>query len=161
MIKRNEGYTLPFVLVVMVVLCTVAISITSVTLRNLVNQQKFMDRMTDRYAAQGQIEMIVAQLDTVTDKASLAELCNGIATVVVTEAKEKEGENEGYIAIQLTATCESSVVVSEIKLTGTVASNETDLIGDPLPVTVDNFTLTGPITWEYTSYNVQVQEVAQ
>ena len=117
MMKRNEGYTLPFVLVVMVVLCTVAISITSVTLRNLVNQQKFMDRMTDRYAAQGQIEMIVAQLEhnAVNEKIKLHELCDGMNMAVNMD------EDTGTIfeSMTLTVCHETAEVTAVLELTGT------------------------------------------
>ncbi len=60
--KNNEGYVLPFVLVVMIVLTIIATSLMTAALRNLQSQQKFTERMETKYAAEGEIEKIVAQL---------------------------------------------------------------------------------------------------
>lgn len=58
--KQNEGYVLPFVLVVTVVLCLVAVAVLSSALDNFTAQQDSIARMQDKYAAQGEIEKIVA-----------------------------------------------------------------------------------------------------
>lgn len=63
--KHNEGYTLPLVMVVMVILCLVAVSIMSVALRNLKAQQASVQRMQDQYVAAGMIEKVVAQLESI------------------------------------------------------------------------------------------------
>lgn len=68
--KHDEGYVLAFVLVVMVVLCLVALSIMSISLRNLQNQQASIQRMEDKYAAQGAIEKVVAELSELTFEAN-------------------------------------------------------------------------------------------
>ena len=60
--KNDDGYVLPFVLVVMIVLCIMSASLMTAAFRNLQMQQKFTDRMVDKYAAQGEIEKTVAQL---------------------------------------------------------------------------------------------------
>ena len=60
--KHNEGYTLPLVMVVLLVLAIVAVTIMTTSLKNMLRQQQFIDTMKDQYAAQGQIEKIVAQL---------------------------------------------------------------------------------------------------
>lgn len=60
--KNNDGYVLPFVLVVMIVLTIIATSLMTAALRNLQSQQKFTERMETKYAAEGEIEKIVAQL---------------------------------------------------------------------------------------------------
>ena len=65
--KHNEGYALPFVLVVMVVLTMVAVSILSFSLRNLQSQQASIDRMKAQYEAAGEIEKVVAVLDNDQD----------------------------------------------------------------------------------------------
>lgn len=60
--KNNDGYVLPFVLVVMIVLTIISTSLMTAALRNLQSQQKFTERMVDKYEAEGEIEKIVAQL---------------------------------------------------------------------------------------------------
>ena len=69
--KNNEGYVLPFVLVVMIVLTIIATSLMTAALRNLQSQQKFTERMVDKYQAEGEIEKIVAML---SEKNHFAEL---------------------------------------------------------------------------------------
>lgn len=64
--KNNEGYVLPFVLVVMIVLTIIATSLMTAALRNLQSQQKFTERMVDKYQAEGEIEKIVAQLSALS-----------------------------------------------------------------------------------------------
>ena len=62
MMKRNDGYALPFVLVVMVVVCLIAVSVMSFSLRCLQSQQASIERMENKYAAMGGIETIVSQI---------------------------------------------------------------------------------------------------
>ncbi|MBQ8621454.1 MAG: hypothetical protein IJ422_03975 [Oscillospiraceae bacterium] len=61
--KHNEGYALPLVLVVMVVLCLVAMTMMSVSLRNMENQRASIERMQDQYIAEGTIEAVLAELE--------------------------------------------------------------------------------------------------
>ena len=66
--KHNEGYALVLVLVTMVVLSIVAVSLMSMGLRNLKAQQAVGERMADKYAAQGKIEVILAKLSQTVEK---------------------------------------------------------------------------------------------
>lgn len=66
--KHNEGYALVLVLVTMVVLSLVSVALMSVGLRNLKSQQAVGERMVDKYAAQGQIEIILAKLTQTVEK---------------------------------------------------------------------------------------------
>lgn len=61
--KHNEGYALVLVLVVLTVLGLVAAFILSFSLKNLQNQQASVEQMQDRYAAEGEIEKVIAQLE--------------------------------------------------------------------------------------------------
>lgn len=62
--KHNEGYVLPLVLVVMVILSLVAVGVMSVSLHNLQAQKADIDRMQAQYAAQGELEVFLAKLDS-------------------------------------------------------------------------------------------------
>lgn len=64
--KYNEGYALPFVVVVMLVLCLVAVSILTFSLQNLQNQQTSIERMQDKYEAQGDVEKKIANLASIS-----------------------------------------------------------------------------------------------
>lgn len=70
--KRDEGYALAFVLVVVVVICLVAVSMMTVSLRNLEAQTASVERMKDKYEAQGIVEQIVSSIDSGFKCAKLA-----------------------------------------------------------------------------------------
>jgi len=61
--KHNEGYTLPLVLVVMIVMCLIAVSVMSVALHNLQAQKAPITRMQDKYEAQGEVETVIAIIE--------------------------------------------------------------------------------------------------
>ena len=94
MLKRNEGYALSYVLVVLLVLCGIAIAVMSISLHNLKNQQASIDRMVDKYAAQGMVEQVVAQLensktpDTVVNDALSYDNLTGIYTIELSPPSE-------------------------------------------------------------------------
>lgn len=61
--KHDEGYALALVLVVLTVICIVALSMMSVSLSNVTRQQVNLKHMEEKYAAQGEIEKVVARLE--------------------------------------------------------------------------------------------------
>ena len=62
--KRNdEGFALAYVVVVIFILCSIAIALMSSTLRTLQAQENMVQRMKDKYAAMGEIERLVAELE--------------------------------------------------------------------------------------------------
>ena len=71
--KREEGYALVFVLVVIVVLSIISLSLMSISLRNLQAQTASIERMQDTYAALGAVEVLVAKLKS-TEQLSNAEV---------------------------------------------------------------------------------------
>lgn len=62
--KHDEGYALPFVLVVLVVLCIIAVAIMDTSLRNLESQKTTIQRMQEKYAAAAKIEEICAAAES-------------------------------------------------------------------------------------------------
>jgi len=60
--KRDEGYVLAFVLVVIVVICLVAVSMMTVSLRNLEAQTASVERMQDKYQALGLMEETITSV---------------------------------------------------------------------------------------------------
>ena len=61
--KRNDGYALSYVLVILLVLSVIAISTLSAPLRNLQTQQTSIERMQEKYLAQGKIEQMIAEIE--------------------------------------------------------------------------------------------------
>lgn len=70
MFKRNDGYALSYVLVVLLVLGIIAAAVMAPPLRNLQQQQASIQRMQEKYAAQGMIEQVVAQLPSPSPECS-------------------------------------------------------------------------------------------
>lgn len=58
--KHDEGYALPFVLVVMTVLIIIALGVMGYAQRNLEAQKNSIVRMQEKYVAAGPIEQIIA-----------------------------------------------------------------------------------------------------
>ena len=58
--KRDDGYALPFVLVVSVVMCLIAVTVMSFSLKNLQVQQDSIQRTQAKYDAAGKVEKIIA-----------------------------------------------------------------------------------------------------
>ena len=63
MMRRNDGYTLAYVVVVLGVMAAVALATMTLALMPQKSQHASLERMKDKYAAQGMVEIIVAQLE--------------------------------------------------------------------------------------------------
>lgn len=98
--KHDEGYALPLVLVVMVVICLISSTILSFSLKNLQSQSASVERMTDKYQAQGEIEKVIAEL-------------NQIGEHTISAENYKEADQ----VLVLSATSDSVAVKCELKLT--------------------------------------------
>ena len=61
--KDTGGYALLYVLVIVMVLVAISMMICTVALRNLQSQQAAVERMANKYAAQGEIEKIKAIIE--------------------------------------------------------------------------------------------------
>ncbi len=107
--KHDEGYVLAYVTVVLLVFCLVATAILTGALKNLQAQQDAITRMQDKYAAQGMIEQVMAQLnggtapDAIVDSENLTVTEeSGIVTVTATSGSikiicELEKKDNAYI----------------------------------------------------------------
>ena len=80
--KHNEGYALPFVLVVLVVLCIITVGIMDFSLRNLQTQQATIQRMKDKYVAAGKIEEICAAAESGVKGISFPSSENGLLFLI-------------------------------------------------------------------------------
>lgn len=124
--KYNEGYALPFVLVVFLVLSLIATSILTFSLQNLQSQQASIQRTKDQYAAQGEIEKVVAQLknsDTINDTDRLRAWCANTAGVEYSEWKAESG----VISFKLIAQSGSVQIACVIKLTNVATTVQNGL----------------------------------
>lgn len=121
--KHDEGYALALVLVVLTVICIVALSMMSVSLRNVTRQQMTLKHMEEKYAAQGEIEKVVARLEKelynteVTDiipisNTSVVNACSG-TNVVLDGELTFEGD-------KLTFTLKTNIPDSHTQITCTI-----------------------------------------
>lgn len=106
--KRDEGYVLPYVMVIMLVLAIVASSIMAISLKSLKAQQSSIQRMQDQYTAAGEIEKVVALLES------------GVAPEVVAQKCEDEWENVTFNKENLTLVA----VVNDVEIQCVLAENE-------------------------------------
>lgn len=179
--KNNDGYVLPFVLVVMIVLTIISTSLMTAALRNLQSQQKFTERMVDKYQAEGEIEKIVAQLSgknhftelTIEKETGYPDLSQGESKTNLQLAVEKqlqiiledgtvscsdwknEGENLSF-TVKLGANVRTAEIAATIQFSGklTETSNTSnDVTATTLTYSIDDLKLT------YNSYEISTKEV--
>lgn len=110
--KHDEGYALVLVLVVMIVLSLVAATVLTFSLRNLQNQQKSIQRMEDKYAAQGIIESCVQKAKTAWQFTAISE--TGLSVTPVTPVDETSSSiSATIIANSGTATINCTVTITK------------------------------------------------
>lgn len=75
--RREEGYVLLYVVIVIVLLCVLAMGVCTISLRNLQSQQASIERTRQLYEAEGQIEWFVAEAkgrgENISDTVTLTE----------------------------------------------------------------------------------------
>lgn len=127
------------VLVVMIVMGLVTASILTFSLRNLQNQQLSIERMADKYAAQGEMEKNIAEFfaGNRIDSLEAFELSNEDRTLTITLTVEQDSA---------TVTCTLIVDSTEV-----ITVNQHETV-DGVKQTA--FTTTGNTKWEYDSYKI-------
>lgn len=137
--KHNEGYALPFVLVVMTVLALVATSMMTLALRNLQNQRTSVERMQDRYAAEGEIEKVVAKLRSETEFNELdadrlvAVYCGGTGASL-DAWDDSQYEESGILTFTLTSKSGTVQVDCQLKINGTISEGASEKYNVSSPV---------------------------
>lgn len=96
--KHDEGYTLLLVVVVLLVLGIVSAALMSMTVTNLKNQRNSVNRMKEKYSAQGELEIITAQLEAQIET-KLSENPDGF-TITVEPANVEDGESTSKVAVE-------------------------------------------------------------
>lgn len=99
--KGREGYVLLYVVVVIILLSVVAMTICTISLRNLQSQQASLERTRQLYAAEGEIERFVANVES------------GALEVAAVESEKDEKIKEAFNA-RAAAVCGSGVTLGVI-----------------------------------------------
>lgn len=97
--KHDEGYTLPFVLVILTILYFVVSIVLTSAETTVTAQQQSIAQMKQKYAAQGKIEMLVGQLCDVNEYVPLADVTDE------TEAAELEVKIEATLLAKINGLC--------------------------------------------------------
>lgn len=134
--KYDEGYALVFVLVVMIVMSLVSASVLTFSLRNMQSQQASIERMEDKYTAQGEVEKLIDSLIHGT------EVWSGEGVMPVLE------DDKRTLLVTLTKTHNTATVTCVVKIKSEDSDFEVITEND-----VTYYKATG-VTWEYASYEV-------
>lgn len=123
--KHDEGYTLLLVIVVILVLSILSAALMSMTLGNLKSQRASVNRMTEKYSAQGELEKLVATIEN--------ELRSNSANEIQVDQQEitLDPENEELQYLQLAV----SKWFGETAVEGLSVDEETTSFTCVLPVT--------------------------
>jgi hypothetical protein len=111
--KHDEGYVLAYVTVVLLLFCLIATMILTGAMKNLTIQQDTVQHMKDRYAAEGMIQQVIAQIQIgVTPAEEHIEYADDGITIIsmITAQKVRDGwelvSSSG--TVQITCTVDSS-----------------------------------------------------
>lgn len=139
--KHDEGYALVLVLVVMIVMSLVVASVLALSLRNMQNQTASIQRMQDKYAAQGQIEK------------TIQDIVNAAAPVAISNASDiSVSDDKLTLTLTLEAQSGTATVICKVEL-----SSKAAVVYDE---NADTYVLTNP-TYRYLSYEITYGEVAE
>ena len=152
--KRNEGYALAYVVVVLFVLASVALATMGLALTPAKNQETSLRHMQDKYTAQGMVEQVVAVLERTTD-----DITNPLSEELLTKIIDRESititlDTADPNHITVTTTVNNTSVTAELMLTQitkTEVTEELDENGEPISITT-------PVgyTVKYHSYKTEV-----
>ena len=158
--KHDEGYTLPYVLVILMILYFVVVAVLSSAEATVTAQQKSIAQMKQKYAAQGKIEMLVGQLcDAATfqekvlmksdTQDAIEDLCSANGIELIGTPALEDGVIEFTFKVQ---PIQGSVIIeSEIKLTCKYSKDE--VTDKATGNTTEKITITKLYT-EYVSYEI-------
>lgn len=118
--KEKGGYALLYVMVVVMVLCAISVMICTVALRNLQSQEASVRRMQDLYAAEGEIERIKAQIETMTP-------ISDTGSTSTEDQDENAAQNKYKAEINSYGTSEDKDVSVDITLPKTLKSGENEV----------------------------------
>jgi len=145
--KHDEGYALVLVLVVIVVLGIVASALLGLSLRNLQSQTDSVDRMVAKYKAEGEIEIIVAQLNESESPASLQSLLGSSYTVVETDTGKQ-------IAVTFVKVGQGNKVTAKISCTLL-------LTAEKIEKELEEYKITKLLSVEYSDYTITYEKLPE
>ena len=107
--KHDEGYVLAYVTVVLLLFCLIATMILTGAMKNLTIQQDTVQHMKDRYAAEGMIQQVIAQISPDHPLVEADNIWNTGVNCV------KSDDGSGFV---LTASCDSVQITCTVDSSG-------------------------------------------
>lgn len=149
--KHDEGYVLAYVVVIMAVLTTIALSVMSVSLSNLQKQRAEVERMQDKYAAEGAIEQAIEIIENIDYS-----LIENISLPEGVQISAVESSVSGKVCnILISAQHDTAAILCEIKV-----ESDSEIEG-----TADgenkNYSLCNPKFLQYVSYKISTVQIPE
>lgn len=107
--KHDEGYVLAYVTVVLLLFSLIATMILTGALKNMTAQQDTIQRMKDRYIAEGMIQQVIAQISPDHPLVESDNIWNTGVNCV------KSDDGSGFV---LTASCDSVQITCTVDSSG-------------------------------------------
>lgn len=126
--KHDEGYVLAYVTVILLLFCLIATGILTGAMKNMTNQQDTIQRMKDRYAAEGMIQQVIAQIQIgVTPAEEYIEYADDGITIISMITAQKVSDGWELVSssgtVQITCTVDSDGAYQTFEI-GTVPTGE-------------------------------------
>ena len=156
--KHNEGYVLVYVTVVLILFSLIGSMILTSAMKNLNAQQAAITQMQDKYAAQGMIEKVLAQLEacgsmTIWDFTETYEdnpTIVGELSVAVS-IDDIDGDSQNETILTLSANRGTANIVCTLILTAGNAKNVEKSSGEN---TLKGVEITELTKYEYYAYQI-------
>ena len=130
MMKRDDGYALSYVLIVLLVLAAIAMATMSLSVNVMQSQKASIDRMQDRYEAQGMVEQVVAlfgktTLDIATGETLLIKDSNGVdvaktAVEIITATVTPHNAEESEYSISIDQNADNPLLIKVVARYNTI-----------------------------------------
>lgn len=163
--KRCDGYVLPYVLVVFLILSAVSVSICGTALNNLRAQEAAVERSKALYEAEGEIEKLLAKVENVslnnayTSKSNVRDAFMSAAetAIGIDECTQADTDVEFTLALQID---NSKVTVDTIARVSLRIDSHTETVKDSsgnVISSTDYYEIAGTPNVTYDSYNISYE----
>ena len=117
--KHDEGYVLAYVMVILAVLMVIALSVMSVSLTNIQRQRADIERMQDKYAAEGAIERAIQTIEKSTGVVVFEQISfhdESVDEIKAEVVPDSISNAMDYTCrIRITARCGACLITCEVK----------------------------------------------
>lgn len=112
--KHDEGYVLTLVLVVILVITLVGTAIMTGATRNIVAQHNSVEQMKDQYAAEGEIEKVIANLENMPNEEAVLDIFTGTNATCI---ESSLSEDETILTLKIEAKEKTTKIICVLELT--------------------------------------------